>query len=159
MEKIFLLNSLTVLRIYIFRKYGPNTLNGQQPIQVPLSRQWGDRSFQSSASCILFISTYQLIYSLRFSRFPSSLPLRTPTCCSFHRHPSPFLLSSQPPVFHPPPYPISIAKPLSQINIITTFSIICCHLSVVVYTLTSTASWSHACTLLYIQESSTLGYK
>ena len=113
MENIFLFNSLTVLRIYTFRKYGPNTLNGQKPIQVLLSRRWGDRSFKSSASCTLFY-IYILSDSLRFSRFPSSLPFRTPTCCSF-RLPPRFPLGSQPPVFPPPPYPISLAKPLSQI--------------------------------------------
>ena len=104
MENIFLFNYLTVLSIYIFRKYGPNTLNGQQPIQVFFSRRWGDRSFKSSVSCILFISTYQLINSLRFSRFPSSLPFRTPTCCSFLPHPPPpFLFPAL--CFTPPPYP------------------------------------------------------
>ena len=39
-----------------------------------------------------------LSYSLRFSRFPSSLPFRTPTCCSFLPLP-PFPLGCQPPVF------------------------------------------------------------
>ena len=97
MENSFSFNSLTVLRIYRFRKYGPNTLNGQQPIQDLLSRRWGDRSFQSSASCTLFYIQIS-IDSLCFSRFPSSLPFRTPTCCSFLPHPTPFLLSSQPPV-------------------------------------------------------------
>ena len=97
MENIFLFNSSTVLRIYIFRKYGPNTLNGQQPIQVLLSRRWGDRSFKSSASCTLF-HIFILSDSLRFSRIPSSPPFRTPTCCSFLPLP-PFPLGSQPPVF------------------------------------------------------------
>ena len=97
MKNSFLFNSLTVLRIYIFRKYGPNTLNGQQPIQGLLSRRWGDRSFKSSSFCTLFY-IYILSDSLRFSRFPSSLPLRTPTCCSFLPLP-PFPLGSQPPVF------------------------------------------------------------
>ena len=156
MENIFLFNYLTVLSIYIFRKYGPNTLNGQKPIQVFFSRRWGDRSFKSSASCTLSLSTYQLINSLRFSRFPSSLPFRTPTCCSFLPTPHP-PFSFQPPVLPTPPYPNGLAKTLVT-NIITTFSIICCHFLVVVYTSTCTASRSHACTLLYSQESSTLGY-
>ena len=54
MENFFLFNYLTVLGIYIFRKFGTNTLNGQKPIQVLLSRSGGDRSFQSSASSTLF---------------------------------------------------------------------------------------------------------
>ena len=40
MENFFLFNYLTVLGIYIFRKFGTNTLNGQKPVQVLLSRRW-----------------------------------------------------------------------------------------------------------------------
>ena len=114
MKNSFLFNSLTVLRIYIFRKYGPNTLNRQQPIQVSLSRRWGDRSFQSSASCTLFY-IWILVNSLYFFRFHSSLPFRTPKDCSFLPHPPPFLLSSQPPIFPHLLILVVLQKPLSQI--------------------------------------------
>ena len=57
----------------------------------------GRQEFQKF--CLLYLVLYLILsYSLRFSRFPSSLPFRTPTRCSFLPLP-PFPLGAQPPVF------------------------------------------------------------
>ena len=94
MENIFLFNSLTVLRIYIFRKYGQTHLTVKNPFTSSF-RGGGETGVSKVLPPVpCFISNIKLFLPfLSLPQFPASL---VPYLLLF---PPPFPLGSQPPVF------------------------------------------------------------
>ena len=100
MENFFLLNSLAVLSIDIFKKYGPNTLNGQRHIQILLSRRRGGMSSKVLPPVPCFISTYRLIPSVSPASLAPCLLKLPPAALSSPATRPLFFLGSQPHVLH-----------------------------------------------------------